>query len=265
MIKRALTIAGSDSGGGAGIQTDLKTFENIGVFGMSAITAITAQNTLGVKEIHHIPAAMVAAQIDLVISDIGVDSVKIGMLSNAEIAEIVAVQLINHNVEKLVLDPVMVATSGDLLLEEGAIDTIKAKLFPLASIITPNKFEGELLANMKITNRETARQAAKKAYRLGPKGVLLKGGHLKEQAAVDIFYDGIEFYEFIKPRLKTKNTHGTGCTLAAAIAAYLCFDLSPAEAIAKAKDYVWERIKRAQQQSVGTGSGPICLPDPLLR
>lgn len=261
MIKKALTIAGSDSGGGAGIQTDLKTFENIGVFGMSAITAVTAQNTLGVQEIHYVPANVVAAQIDSVLSDLGADCVKIGMLGNAEIAAAVASRLIEHQVNKVVLDPVMVATSGDLLLEENAVDIVKEKLIPLCSIITPNKYEGELLAGMKITGRDTARQAAMKIHRLGAKGVLLKGGHFPGDTAVDLYFDGTGFYEFTKPRIETNNSHGTGCTLAAAIAAYLCFALPSVEAIAKAKDYVWQRLKKASRHRLGAGSGPICLPD----
>lgn len=261
MIKKALTIAGSDSGGGAGIQADIKTFENIGVFGMSAITAITAQNTLGVNSIHSIPPQIVADQIDAVISDIGVDSVKIGMLSTGEIANAVAEGLKHYKIEKIVLDPVMVATSGDLLLAKEAITIVKSQLFPLSLIVTPNKFEAELLADMEIIDQQTAREAARVIHQLGPKGVLVTGGHLDGETAIDIFYDGHEFYEFAKPRLKTRHTHGTGCTLAAAIAAYLCYDLPADQAIAKGKDYVWERLDKARIQNIGAGSGPIVLPN----
>ncbi|HHW06330.1 MAG TPA: bifunctional hydroxymethylpyrimidine kinase/phosphomethylpyrimidine kinase [Clostridia bacterium] len=260
MIKKALTIAGSDSGGGAGIQTDLKTFENTGVFGMSAITAVTAQNTLGVTAIHYIPAPVVAAQIDAVLSDLGADAVKIGMLGNAEIAATVAAKLREYRLEKVVLDPVMVATSGDLLLEENAVAVVREKLIPLALIITPNKHEAELLAGMKISGLETAREAARRIHHLGAKGVLLKGGHFQGDTAIDLYYDGAVFHEFAKPRIATRNQHGTGCTLAAAVAAYLCFDLPPVEAIARAKDYVWQRLQAASRHRLGAGSGPICLP-----
>lgn len=269
MIKKALTIAGSDSGGGAGIQTDLKTFENLGVFGMSAITAVTAQNTLGVTAIHYIPASIVAAQIDAVLNDLGADAVKIGMLGNGEIAATVAEKLVEHRLERVVLDPVMVATSGDLLLEENAVEVVKEKLIPLALIITPNKYEAELLSGMQITGLDTAREAARHIHQMGAKGVLLKGGHFQGNAAVDLYYDGTAFHEFAKPKIKTRNQHGTGCTLAAAITAYLCFDLPPVEAIAKAKDYVWQRLQYASRYQLGAGSGPICLPmnnnNPLKR
>ncbi|HHY60294.1 MAG TPA: bifunctional hydroxymethylpyrimidine kinase/phosphomethylpyrimidine kinase [Clostridia bacterium] len=262
MIKKALTIAGSDSGGGAGIQTDLKTFENIGVFGMSAITAITAQNTLGVTAVHYLPTQMVAAQLDAVLSDIGTDAVKTGMLGNAEIAAVVAEKLREYRLEKVVVDPVMVATSGDLLLEERAVDVVKEKLLPLAFIVTPNKYEAEILAGMKIAGPADAREAARRLHGMGAKGVLLKGGHFQGNSAVDLYYDGQAFHELAKPKVETRNQHGTGCTLAAAIAAYLCFDLPPLTAIAKAKDYVWQRLQYASRHQVGAGSGPICLPFP---
>lgn len=260
MIKRALTIAGSDSGGGAGIQADLKAFENNGVFGMSAITAVTIQNTMGVQGIHQLPPATVAAQIDAVITDIGVDSVKVGMLGNAAVTEVVAQRLMTHQVQCVVVDPVMVATSGDLLLERTAILTIKEQLLPRAFIVTPNRYEAEILADMKITDQETVYRAAKVIHGLGARGVLIKGGHMDTDKATDVFYDGEKFYPFTSPRVATKNTHGTGCTLSSAIAAYLCFNPNPTAAIQKAKDYVYQRIKRARDRTLGSGSGPICLP-----
>ncbi|TYO98005.1 bifunctional hydroxymethylpyrimidine kinase/phosphomethylpyrimidine kinase [Desulfallas thermosapovorans] len=260
MLKRALTIAGSDSGGGAGIQADLKAFENIGVFGMSAITAVTIQNTLGVQGIHQLPAETVAAQIDAVISDIGVDSVKVGMLGNAAVTAAVAERLAAHDVKYVVVDPVMVATSGDLLLETDAVQTIKEKLLPRAFIVTPNKYEAEILAGIKITGADSVYRAARLIHGLGARGVLIKGGHMDDHEATDVFFDGQKMHTFTLPRVDTRNTHGTGCTLSSAIAAYLCFNPDPAAAVQAAKDYVYRRIAKARDQVLGHGSGPICLP-----
>lgn len=260
IIKRVLTIAGSDSGGGAGIQADLKAFENIGVYGMSAITAITAQNTLGVQGIHQLPPEFVAAQIDSILIDIGVDSVKVGMLGSSKVVEVVAEKLEYYKVAKVVIDPVIVATSGDLLLEREAVQFIRDKLIPKAYIITPNCHEAEILTGMKVYNEPDLQNSAKKLYDMGAAGVLIKGGHFESVAATDIFYDGREYYRFTRERVETKNTHGTGCTLSSALAAYLCFDNDPIKAIEKAKEYVYKRIKHAKNNNIGNGYGPICLP-----
>jgi hydroxymethylpyrimidine kinase/phosphomethylpyrimidine kinase len=255
-----LTIAGSDSGGGAGIQADLKAFENIGVFGMSALTAITAQNTLGVQGIHQLPPEFVAAQIDSVMTDIGADSVKVGMLGSPEVVEVVADRLKAYRVARAVIDPVMVATTGALLLQEDAVSAIRDKLVPCACIITPNLYEAEVLAGMKINSESDLRRAARAIHDMGAAGVLIKGGHFVSEEAADFFYNGGEFHRFSRGRVATKNTHGTGCTLSSAIAAYLCFDADPLAAIEKAKEYVYRKIELAGAGSVGKGYGPVCIP-----
>ena len=260
MVKRALTIAGSDSGGGAGIQADLKSFENIGVFGMSALTAITAQNTLGVQVIHQLPPEFVAAQIDSVMTDIGADSAKVGMLGSSGVVEAVADRLKFYRVAKAVIDPVMVATTGSLLLQEDAVTVIRGKLVPCAFIVTPNLYEAEVLADMKIKSEEDLQKAARTIRGMGAAGVLIKGGHAQSEQAVDTFFDGKEFYCFSRERVATKNTHGTGCTLSSAIAAYLCFEEDPLSAIAKAKEYVYRKIKLAAAAGLGTGHGPVSIP-----
>lgn len=260
MVERVLTIAGSDSGGGAGIQADLKCFESIGVYGMSAITAVTAQNTQGVKGIHQLPAEFVKLQIDAVMEDIGADAIKIGMLGSTEVVEVVAKRLDHYAVKNIVLDPVIVATSGDLLLEEKAIEIIIQSLFPLCKIVTPNRHEAEVLSGIKINNLESMEEAAQRLFDMGAAGVLIKGGHFESSKAIDIYYNGQEFFEFVKERIETKNTHGTGCTLSSAIAAYLCLGNEPVEAISAAKSYVHERLINAKDTNLGKGHGPICLP-----
>jgi hydroxymethylpyrimidine kinase/phosphomethylpyrimidine kinase len=260
MIKRALTIAGSDSGGGAGIQADLKAFENIGVFGMSALTAITAQNTLGVQGIYQLPPEFVAAQIDAVMTDIGADSVKVGMLGSSGVVEVVADRLNFYRVARAVIDPVMVATTGALLLQEEAVAAIREKLVPCAFIVTPNLYEAEVLAGMKIKSEEDLRRAARIIHGMGAAGVLIKGGHARSEQASDTFFDGSEIHRFSRERVDTKNTHGTGCTLSSAIAAYLCFDKDPLAAIAKAKEYVHRKIRLAAAAGLGAGHGPVSIP-----
>jgi hydroxymethylpyrimidine kinase/phosphomethylpyrimidine kinase len=257
-----LTIAGSDSGGGAGIQADLKAFENIGVYGMSAVTAITAQNTLGVQGIHQLPPEFVAAQIDSVMSDIGADSVKVGMLGSSEVVAVVAEKLSWYKVARAVIDPVIVATSGDLLLQAEAVQVIRDKLVRCAYIITPNRHEAEVLTGIKINNETDLRESARALYEMGAAGVLIKGGHFESQQATDIFYTGKDFYSFSLERVETQNTHGTGCTLSSAIAAHLCFGAEPLTAVEQAKAYVHRRIERAKGITIGKGYGPICLPWP---
>ena len=257
-IPKVTTIAGSDSGGGAGIQADLKTFAAMGTYGSSVLTAITAQNTVGVTAVHEIPAEMVAAQIEAVLSDIGADAVKTGMLSSSDIIETVARELAHFRVERLVVDPVMVAKSGDRLLREEAVDALRRSLLPVATVVTPNIPEAEALTGMKIESREDARRAAEKIVYMGAKSVVIKGGHLAG-APVDLLYDGREFKEFSATRIETTNTHGTGCTFASATAAGLAKGMDVADAVAEAKEYVTEAIRRSF--GVGQGHGP---PEPLL-
>lgn len=237
-IKKCLTIAGSDSGGGAGIQADLKTFAALGIHGSSVITAITAQNTKEVTAVYNVPLDIIEKQIDTVLEDIGTEAVKIGMLSNAEIIKTVAESLKKHNIKNVVLDPVMVAASGAKLLEDNAIDSLKKDLIPLALVLTPNVPEAEILTGMKIKTEQDRENAAKEILKLGCKSVLLKGGHLKsENEVVDLFYDGKEFMK-IKNKKIDKEGHGTGCTLSSAIAAYLARNLSLEKAVKEAIRYV---------------------------
>jgi hydroxymethylpyrimidine/phosphomethylpyrimidine kinase len=254
-MKRALTIAGSDSGGGAGIQADLKTFGALGVFGTSAITAVTAQNTVGVFRIQEIDPQMVAAQIDAVAEDIGVDAAKTGMLATHAIIEAVASAVKRHRIPNLVVDPVMVAKSGARLLREDAIAALKTQLLPLAEIITPNLAEAETLAAHRITDAEALREAARRIHALGPRRVVIKGGHADSPNSVDLYYDGKDFHELKAERIKTRATHGTGCTFAAAIAAYLAHDLPPLDAVGRAKEFLTAALQAAPD--IGRGIGPL--------
>ncbi len=251
----AMTIAGSDSGGGAGIQADLKTFAALGVYGVSAITAITAQNTLGVTAIHEVPTAVIAAQIEAIITDIGADAVKTGMLASSAVINTVARELKRHRVQRLVVDPVMVAKGGDRLLQEEAVEALRTVLLPLATVVTPNTPEAEVLTGMTIRTNEDAREAARRILGMGARSVVVKGGHLEGAEAVDTLYDGNSFREYRSPRFPTKNTHGTGCTFASAIAAGLAKGLSVPEAVAQAKAYVTSAIKADLQ--IGHGHGPL--------
>ncbi|MFN8635127.1 MAG: bifunctional hydroxymethylpyrimidine kinase/phosphomethylpyrimidine kinase [Chloroflexota bacterium] len=253
-VRTALTIAGSDSGGGAGIQADLKTFSALGVFGMSAVTAITAQNTLGVTAVHEIPPEIVAAQIDAVLTDIGADAVKTGMIANSEIIKVVAAKVREYGISTLVVDPVMVATSGDRLLREEAVDALRTELLPLATVITPNLPEAEVLLDREITSLDAMRDAAKAIVGLGVKSVLVKGGHLAGDAT-DVFYDGSRFLELPGRKIETTSTHGTGCTLASAIAALLAQGVTLDGAISGAKTYVTAAIEQAFP--IGHGHGPV--------
>ncbi len=259
-----ITIAGSDSGGGAGIQADLKTFEAHGVFGTTAITSITAQNTLGVRAVHDLPVEMIHAQLDAIFSDFTIAAVKIGMLSSREIIEMVSSFLRERaSGIPMVLDPVMVATSGDRLLREDAVESIRRELMPLAVLVTPNAAEGAILAGMAIGSVEQMREAARRIAAAGPGAVLLKGGHLiaelsspeEEPRAVDLLYDGESFTQFEAPYLETPHTHGTGCTLSSAIAANLALGSSLIEATRRAKAYVHGAIAAAP--GLGHGHGPL--------
>ena len=257
-MKRALTIAGSDSGGGAGIQADLKTFAAYGVFGMSAITALTAQNTVGVQGVLEIPPEFVALQIDSVMSDIGTDAIKIGMIANAEIITEVADRLRHYRESPIVIDPVMMAKSGDPLVRTEARDTLLRVLLPLADVVTPNMPEAEVLCGFSIASGNDMRRAARAIRQLGPRFVVVKGGHQTDsRASVDVFFDGENFLDLEAPRVNTKNTHGTGCTFASAIAAGLALGKSVPEAVHLAKDYVTAVIRASANLSLGHGHGPM--------
>jgi len=255
MIPRALTIAGSDSGGGAGIQADLKTFMAHGVYGASAITAITAQNTVGVHAVLMLEPSLVVAQIEAVLDDIGADAVKTGMLGNASIIRAVADTLERYRVERLVFDPVMVAKSGARLLEEDAIATLRARLLPLALVVTPNLPEASVLLNRPVTDERDMQDAARDLHSLGPRYVLLKGGHLSGRDVVDLLYDGERFVALRAPRLETNHTHGTGCTYAAAIAALIARGLPVEHAVRQAHAYLHDAIVHAP--AIGRGYGPV--------
>ncbi|MDP6102993.1 MAG: bifunctional hydroxymethylpyrimidine kinase/phosphomethylpyrimidine kinase [Dehalococcoidia bacterium] len=253
-IKKAMTIAGSDSGGGAGIQADLKTFAALGVYGTSALTAITAQNTLGVTEVTELPPDLVVAQIDAILSDIGTDAVKTGMLSNSRIIRVVADKAREYAFSNLVVDPVMVAKGGDRLLQEEAVEALRTLLVPLATVVTPNLPEAAVLLGRQMESLEDARQAARDIVAMGAQSAVVKGGHL-EGDAVDVFYDGRETREFSAVRLDTTSTHGTGCTFASAITAGLARGMALEYAVAGAKEYVTEAIRNSFP--MGGGHGPL--------
>ena len=253
---KALTIAGSDSGGGAGIQADLKTFHSFGIFGLSVLTSVTAQNTLGVHAIYDLPASIVAAQIDAVIKDIEVDAVKTGMISNREIIETIVNRIKKYRISQLVVDPVMVAKSGDRLLKKDAETVFLKNLLPLSFLVTPNIPEAEIISGTKILNIEDAKKAAKIIQALGPDFILLKGGHLHEENAIDILFDGNLYNYFKAERIDTVNTHGTGCTLSASITACLSQGMNVQNAIQVAKDYITRAIQYAPD-NIGKGSGPL--------
>jgi len=253
-VRKVLSIAGSDSGGGAGIQADLKTFAALGVHGMTAVTAVTAQNTLGVTAIQGIEPSIIEAQIDAVVTDIGVDAVKTGMLHSAEVIEAVAGKLEQYH-PPAVVDPVMVATSGAELLKPEAKATLVERLLPLATVLTPNVHEAEILSGIEIKSLDDARKAAEKIAVLGPEAVLVKGGHLSTEKAVDILYSGGEYTVLEAPFHKTVNTHGTGCSLSSAVAAQLAKGDGVVEAVTKAKMFVNRGIKHGLD--IGEGPGPL--------
>lgn len=252
----ALTIAGSDSGGGAGIQADLKTFAAFGVFGTSAITAVTAQNTQTVTSVQEIDLEVIAAQIDAVVSDIRIDVVKTGMLSSAAIVGLVADKAAEHGFEQLVVDPVMIAASGARLLREDSVETTRKRLFPLATVVTPNIPEAEVLADMEINGLPDMEEASRRIHGLGPKYVILKGGHLEDaEHSDDLLFDGESFETFSAHRIKTTSNHGTGCTFASAVASGLAYGRDINRSVADAKAYVTAAIANAFP--VGKGHGPL--------
>lgn len=251
----AMTIAGSDSGGGAGIQADLKAFAAFGVYGTSAITAITAQNTRGVTAVHEIPTDVIEAQIDAIVTDIGADAVKTGMLSSATIIETVAAKVREHRLSRLVVDPVMVAKSGDRLLRTDAVEALRRQLLPLALVVTPNLPEAEVLADRSARTDAEIRDLARAIHALGPRYVVVKGGHREDAEAIDLLFDGERFAEFRAERVPTIHTHGTGCTFAASIAANLARGRDVATSVNAAKEYLTAAIRAAYV--VGHGRSPV--------
>jgi len=253
---KALTIAGSDSGGGAGIQADIKTFQAFNVYGMSVITSVTAQNTRSVYTVYDLPADIVGAQIDAVMEDIGVNGIKTGMLSNKKIIMTVVDRIKKYGIKNVVVDPVMVSKSSFRLLEEKAETSLIKNLLPVTFLATPNVPEAETISSISIKNIEDARKAAQIIQKKGPAYVLLKGGHLQEKEAIDILFDGNSYHYFKSERINTVNTHGTGCTYSAAITACLAKGMTIYKAIETAKDYITRAIKNAPS-NLGTGNGPL--------
>ena len=256
---RVLSIAGSDSGGGAGIQADLKTFSANGCFGMTVITALTAQNTTGVTGIHAVPPSFAAEQLDAIYTDIGTDAVKIGMLYSAELIRVVAERLRQYNVGNIVLDPVMVAQSGDKLVEDDAIEAIKTYLMPLASVVTPNVPEAEVLCGLRLREPAEMEAGAKILAEYGSTSILIKGGHNEGSKSTDLLYFPQEDRKIRLPaeRIDTQNNHGTGCTLSSAIAAFLARGAEIEPAVRNAKDYITDAIRAGADYQLGQGHGPV--------
>ncbi|KSU62887.1 hydroxymethylpyrimidine/phosphomethylpyrimidine kinase [[Bacillus] enclensis] len=250
-ISKALTIAGSDSGGGAGIQADLKTFQELGAYGMSAITAVTAQNTLGVHGVYPVSIEGIVQQIDAIGEDLGTDALKTGMLFSGEVIEAVSERIHHYGWENIVVDPVMIAKGGAKLLQDEAIRALKEKLLPLTSVITPNIPEAEVLTEMKISSLDDRRKAAKQLMGMGAKAVVIKGGHADDKEVIDLFFDGTTCEELMSPRIETLHTHGTGCTFSAAITAQLANGMSMRDAVLTAKEF----IRAAIEDGLGIGGG----------
>ncbi|RJF97021.1 bifunctional hydroxymethylpyrimidine kinase/phosphomethylpyrimidine kinase [Noviherbaspirillum cavernae] len=255
---RVLSIAGSDSGGGAGIQADLKTFAALGCFGMTAITAITAQNTRGVTGIHAVPAEMLARQIDAVATDIGVDAVKIGMLHDPEVARVVAQAIRRYGWQRVVLDPVMVATSGDRLIAQETVAVLVQELFPLAAVVTPNLDEAALLLGRPLQDESQLDEAAADLMKLGAQAVLLKGGHLPGEHLTDVLLQADQAaLRMSSLRIASRNTHGTGCTLSSAIACHLALGDSLPDAVQRARSFIYQAIAEGADVRTGNGHGPL--------
>jgi hydroxymethylpyrimidine/phosphomethylpyrimidine kinase len=254
-MRTAITIAGSDSGGGAGIQADLKTFAALGVYGTSAVAAITAQNTIGVIAAVAVEADLVTAQIEAVAGDIRIHATKTGMLPTAAIVEAVAAAISDLDLPNVVVDPVMVAKSGDRLADDESVRTMCMELLPRALVVTPNIPDAEVLSGMKVTSLEEAREAARAIRALGPSAVIIKGGHGSGEEIVDLLFDGEGFHEYRTARIATRNTHGTGCTFASAVAAYLALGRPLVEAAGSAQIYVAGAIRHGL--AIGRGHGPL--------
>ena len=252
-MNKVLTIAGSDSGGGSGIQADLKTILSLGGYGMSVVTAVTAQNTLGIQGMVPIAPEFVAMQLESTLGDIGADCVKTGMLVNAEVVSVVAEKIAKYQIEKVVVDPVLASEWGSVLLDQEGRKAVVKELFPVAHLLTPNIPEAEILTGKTIATVSDMKKAAKRLQKMGPKYVLVKGGHLKEMA-VDVLHDGSQHYEFSTQRVRTRHTHGTGCTLASAIATRLAQGISLVECIDQAKRYLYRALRFSL--SLGSGIGP---------
>jgi hydroxymethylpyrimidine/phosphomethylpyrimidine kinase len=250
----ALTIAGSDSGGGAGIQADIKTFAALGVHGASAITAITAQNTLSVTDILEVPPEMVTAQIDAVVSDLEVMAAKTGMLASSKIIEAVAAAINRHGIPNLVVDPVMIAKGGASLLRDDAIGALRSRILPLATVVTPNLPEAEVILGRLVRSLDERKQAARDLVALGPHAAVVKGGH-SEDDVTDIYWDGVQMVELTGTRFPTTNTHGSGCVFSAAIAAGLANGLEPLAAVRAAKEFISSAIQHSLE--LGFGHGPV--------
>jgi hydroxymethylpyrimidine/phosphomethylpyrimidine kinase len=257
--RKVLTIAGSDSGGGAGIQADLKTIAALGCYGMSVITALTAQNTRGVTGIHPVPPPFVAEQMTAVFSDIGADAVKIGMLYSAELIKVVAGQLKKFGAKNVVLDPVMVAQSGDKLLQDDAVQAVKDYLMPLADVVTPNLPEARVLLGREILGLEQMQTAAESLAEYGSRSILVKGGHLQENKSTDVLYlaEEARWVTLEADRIASRNNHGTGCTLSAAIAAYMAKGCGIEKAVRQAKTYIQNAIRAGAVYTLGKGHGPV--------
>jgi hydroxymethylpyrimidine/phosphomethylpyrimidine kinase len=255
---RVLTIAGSDSGGGAGIQADLKTFAALGCYGMSAITALTAQNTVGVQGIHAVPASFLKAQIQSVMDDIGADALKIGMLHEPGIVEVVAWAIDHYNIRQVVLDPVMVATSGDRLIAQETVQVLVRELFPRVTVVTPNLDEAQLLLGQAIANAQALDAAAQGLLAMGARAVLLKGGHLASDEVVDVLVQAQgPTRRLASARIPSRNVHGTGCTLSSAIAAHLALGHGLEEAVVLARTFILSAIEQGAQVQTGQGHGPL--------
>ncbi|MEL6297430.1 MAG: bifunctional hydroxymethylpyrimidine kinase/phosphomethylpyrimidine kinase [Pseudomonadota bacterium] len=257
-VPAALTIAGSDSSGGAGIQADLKTMTALGVYGASVITALTAQNTTGVQGVHAIPASFVKDQLDSVMNDLDVRAIKTGMLPTSEIIEVIAATFARRPDIPAVVDPVMVATSGDRLIDEAAVQTVRDVLAPCAHLLTPNLQEAAVLLETSVaTSRGDMEQQAAALVGLGCRGVLVKGGHFEAETADDAFHDGTSLTWISGPRIDTENTHGTGCTLSSAIASHLVRGHAMPDAIRAAKAYLARALKAGRDRTVGAGRSPV--------
>jgi hydroxymethylpyrimidine/phosphomethylpyrimidine kinase len=263
-LRVALTIAGSDSGGGAGIQADIKTFQAFGVFGTSAVTAITAQNTTGVSAVHPVPLEVVRAQIEAVVSDFSPSGTKSGMLATAGLVETVAAAIEEHRLRTYVLDPVMVSTAGSRLLDEGAVEAVIGRLLPLATLVTPNLDEARILTGLPVVGPEGAREAARSLVQMGAGAALIKGGHGDDDVVTDLLWDGSTERVWRRPRIHTRHTHGTGCTLSAGIAAGLALGSPLEAAVDRALAFVAAAIRTAP--GLGSGHGPLnhFVPVPLL-
>ncbi|QHS21889.1 bifunctional hydroxymethylpyrimidine kinase/phosphomethylpyrimidine kinase [Virgibacillus sp. MSP4-1] len=253
-VSKALTIAGSDSGGGAGIQADLKTFQELGVYGMSVLTAVTAQNTLGVQGVYPVSIEGITNQIDAIGQDLGTNAVKTGMLHSREVIEAVSEKIVEHQFPNLVVDPVMVAKGGAKLLQDEAVETLVNRLIPLAAVVTPNLPEAEIITNRKIHSLDDKKEAARQIIESGATSVVMKGGHEETAEVTDLFYDGDTFLELTSPRINTRHTHGTGCTFSSAIAAELARGNALNQAVIQAKSFIRAAIE--YPLDIGAGHGP---------